>query len=166
MFSRGEKFDWSKTWVAEMFLSEEEQERRKEERERRLGITPEHKVNDHLKAGMITAFVSFGAMIFLYFFLDAVAPHVPGVGGSIIDSIFLVALIPLMIGIAIVVNSLVIDKRTLRSKESQMQTRPQSTPATAQLESRIPISSDYGVTENTTEHLSERVPEDWRRESR
>jgi uncharacterized membrane protein YvbJ len=30
MFSRsaGEKFDWSKTWVAEMFLNEEEQEQR------------------------------------------------------------------------------------------------------------------------------------------
>ncbi len=30
----GEKFDWSKTWVAEMFLSGEEAERRKAELER------------------------------------------------------------------------------------------------------------------------------------
>ena len=33
----GEKFDWSKTWVAEMFLSGEEAERRKVEMELRRG---------------------------------------------------------------------------------------------------------------------------------
>lgn len=38
MSTRGEKFDWSKTWVAEMFLTEEEHNRRR-------GITPEKKRN-------------------------------------------------------------------------------------------------------------------------
>jgi len=31
---KGEKFDWSKTWVPEMFMSSEEAERRKVEMER------------------------------------------------------------------------------------------------------------------------------------
>ena len=35
-----EKFDWSRTWVAEMFLSESERKRRKEIIERERGITP------------------------------------------------------------------------------------------------------------------------------
>jgi hypothetical protein len=39
----GGKIDWSKTWVAEMFLSEAERETRKEQLERQRGITPEVK---------------------------------------------------------------------------------------------------------------------------
>jgi hypothetical protein len=38
-----DKFDWSKTWVAEMFLSESERKRRNEAVERQRGITPEVK---------------------------------------------------------------------------------------------------------------------------
>jgi hypothetical protein len=36
----GAKFNWGNTWVAEMFMSAEAQELRKQEMERRLGITP------------------------------------------------------------------------------------------------------------------------------
>ncbi len=39
----GEKFDWSKTWVTEMFLSEGERKRREQELELQHGITPEVK---------------------------------------------------------------------------------------------------------------------------
>src|SRR5215467_12299595 len=57
MVSRGEKFDWSKTWVAEMFLSEDE-------RERRRGVTPAQKRNNEIKAGVITTLAGLGAIIF------------------------------------------------------------------------------------------------------
>jgi hypothetical protein len=37
----GKNFDWSNTWVAEMFMSGEEAARRKIEIERQQGLTPE-----------------------------------------------------------------------------------------------------------------------------
>ncbi|HWN08629.1 MAG TPA: hypothetical protein VNO50_05045 [Pyrinomonadaceae bacterium] len=52
-----EKFDWSKTWVQEMFLSTDEKKRRKEEIERQRGITPEIKRYNEIKAGVIVSSV-------------------------------------------------------------------------------------------------------------
>ncbi len=60
------KFDWSKTWVADMFLSQAEQKRRAEELERQAGITPEIKRLREIKAGVMTSSVGLGVMIFLY----------------------------------------------------------------------------------------------------
>ena len=52
-----DKFDWSKTWVAEMFLSEAERKRRLQEQksiehelESQRGITPEVKRYNEIKA--------------------------------------------------------------------------------------------------------------------
>src|SRR2546421_190368 len=61
-----EKFDWSKTWVAEMFLSEQERKRRKEEFNRQLGMTPEVRRYNEIKAGVITSSVGIALAIFLY----------------------------------------------------------------------------------------------------
>jgi len=47
----GKKFDWSNTWVAEMFMSGQANEIRKREMERQLGITPEVKRYNEIKAG-------------------------------------------------------------------------------------------------------------------
>ena len=68
----GEKFDWSKTWVAEMFLSPGELKRRKEELERQRGITPEVKRHNEIKAGVITGCVGIGAAIFLYVLMQGI----------------------------------------------------------------------------------------------
>jgi len=43
-------FDWSKTWVADMFLSQAEQKRRRREIERQIGITPEEKRRTEINA--------------------------------------------------------------------------------------------------------------------
>src|SRR5215475_15976096 len=61
--STGEKFDWSKTWVADMFLSEEE-------RERRRGVTAEEKRLKEIKEGVIASCAGVGVMIFLRLFLE------------------------------------------------------------------------------------------------
>ena len=60
------KFNWNNTWVAEMFLSQDERRRRKEEIERERGITPEVRRYNEIKAGVIVssvgiAFVSASA---------------------------------------------------------------------------------------------------------
>src|ERR1044072_4427893 len=61
-----EKFDWSKTWVAEMFMSEAERKRRTEEVERQRGVTPEIKRYNEIKGGVITSFVGIAVMLFLW----------------------------------------------------------------------------------------------------
>src|SRR5437868_355367 len=67
-----EKFDWSRTWVAEMFLSEAERKRRKEQIDRERGITPEIKRQTEIKAGVITSSVGVGLMIFLNVLMQGV----------------------------------------------------------------------------------------------
>ena len=67
-----EKFDWGKTWIAEMFMSSDEAEKRQLELERRLGITPEVKRYNEIKAGVITASVGIGVAIFLYFLMQGI----------------------------------------------------------------------------------------------
>src|SRR5215207_11445231 len=69
----GKKFDWSDTWVAEMFMSGKAAEMRKLEMERRMGITPEVKRYNEIKAGVIVSSVGIAASIFLYFLMGAIA---------------------------------------------------------------------------------------------
>ena len=66
----GEKFDWSNTWVAEMFRSSDENKRRKAELERQRGITPEIKRYIEIKAGVITASAGLAIGIFLFVFMQ------------------------------------------------------------------------------------------------
>src|SRR5262249_54945143 len=75
--STREKFDWSKTWWAEMIYP-------KEELERMRGVTPEEKLLkeekkrlDEIKGGVITSLTGVGIMIFLRFLLDVVANQQP-----------------------------------------------------------------------------------------
>src|SRR5918912_139169 len=72
MRDAGADFDWSKTWVAEMFLSESERKKRKEELERERGETPEVKRYNEIKAGVITSSVGVGVMLFLYVFMEGI----------------------------------------------------------------------------------------------
>src|SRR5215472_316975 len=68
----GEGFDWGKTWVAEMFLSEGEKRRRKEELDRLRGITPEIMRYREIKAGVIAGCVGIGVMTLLYFLMQGI----------------------------------------------------------------------------------------------
>src|SRR5213075_357439 len=61
----GQKFDWSKTWVAEMFMSRDEIEQRR-------GITPATKRYQEIKAGVITSSAGLAVMIFLWIFMDGI----------------------------------------------------------------------------------------------
>src|SRR5262245_15411167 len=68
----GEKFDWSKTWVADMLMSGEEAERRQLELERRRVITPALRRYQEIKAGVIVSSVGFGVGIFLMFLMQGI----------------------------------------------------------------------------------------------
>lgn len=154
MIGRGPKgFDWDKTWVKEMFLSQEE-------RERRQGITPEVKRMNEIKGGVITSAVGIGAMIFLYFFLGAVGANKGGSDAIILGRIWLAGLVPFLVGLALVFNGLFVSKRIVKLKQEQLeqqqaaQARILATSSTNPLpEVETPYNPTYGVTERTTYHL-------------
>src|SRR5882672_6107740 len=99
----GEKFDWSKTWVAEMFLSQEEQKKRKEEIERQRGITPEVKRYNEIKAGVITASVGVALAIFLYVLMQGIilGGNVPQNAIPILSRLWVAGVIPVFVGLAL-----------------------------------------------------------------
>ena len=162
----GGNFDWSKTWVAEMFLSEEERERQK-------GVTPEEKRYKEIKDGVITSFVGVGVMIFLYFLLGAVAsgvePKDPK-AAELLRSIWVAGVIPFLVGVGLIVNGLFISKRIVEVKRRQTQAPLQPTPIgaapAAQLAepSASPLSG-FSVTEPTTTRLPEPLPAPSRRDT-
>jgi hypothetical protein len=165
--STGGKFDWSKTWVADMFLTEEE-------RERRRGVTAEEKRLNEIKGGVITSFVGIGVMIFLRFFLEVVANQkVPGGDTEILRSVWMAGIIPFMVGVGIIFNGLFISRRIVKLKEQQTQTSlsapltPAALPAktTDQLVANAAQPASASVTEDPTAHLPEPARAQLRREA-
>jgi hypothetical protein len=162
--STGEKFDWSKTWVADMFLSEEE-------RERRRGVTAEEKWLNEVKGGVITSFAGVGVMIFLRLFLDVVANQKSPGDAEILRSVWLAGIIPFIVGLGLIFNGLFITRRIAKRKEEQAQ--PAAPPSKARAAFPAPTtnhlvidsvpSSGAGVTEDTTAHLPEPVAAPQRR---
>src|SRR6478752_6246894 len=61
-----ERFDWGKTWIADIMRSPEEQVKRAAEIERIQGITPETKRRTEIKAGVITASVGVGVIVTVF----------------------------------------------------------------------------------------------------
>ncbi|HYE73210.1 MAG TPA: hypothetical protein VEF04_07765 [Blastocatellia bacterium] len=153
-------FDWSKTWVAEMFMTEEE-------RERRQGITPEIKRLNEIKGGVITSFVGIGVMIFLYFLLGAVAEQ-PGNAhdAEIIKRVWLAGLIPFLVGLGIIFNGYFVGRRIVELQKQrqaslppmpQMSQMPQmNAVTTSQLNDNPQQTLPYSVTDQTTALLEKR----------
>jgi hypothetical protein len=158
----GTKFDWSNTWVAEMFMSGEAQELRKQEMERRLGITPTVKRYREIKAGVITSCVGIGVAIFLFVFMQGVAGHVDADDAEIVRRIWVAGVIPFFVGLALIFNGLVVSRRLAELQEhdrelkrpgvldGQVNNQRELRPADA---SEF-IPPDFSVTEQTTRHLS------------
>jgi hypothetical protein len=147
MTGQGKHFDWSKTWVAEMFLTQEEKDRLR-------GVTPEVKRNNEIKAGVITTLVGLGAMIFFRFFLEAVANNESGNEAEIIRRVWLIGVVPFLIGIGILFNGIVLSKVSLRSQEQPPSTDRLPAKPTNQL-AESP-ATDFSVIEHTTANLAEK----------
>lgn len=159
-------FDWSKTWVAEMFLSGEEATRRKAEIERLQGLTPETKRYNEIKGGVITAAVGLGAMIFLSVFMQGVilsGDIKPG-EEEILKRLWIAGIVPLFIGLAIIFNGVFLSKKQveLAKRAREAETGALDRAATAgQLrpaDTTEFIPSNFSVTEETTKHLSSPSP--------
>jgi hypothetical protein len=156
------KFDWSNTWVAEMFMSGQAHELRKLEMERRLGITPEVKRYNEIKAGVIVSCVGIGVSIFLFFIMNAIAAQNPPRDAELLSRIWLAGVIPFMVGLALIINGVVVSKRMNQAMERaqlldgdpkrnlQEGTTARSLPAPDTNEF---IPANYSVTDSTTRHL-------------
>ena len=153
------KFDWSNTWVAEMFMSAEAQELRKQEMERRLGITPTVKRYQEIKAGVIVSSIGVALAIFLFVFMQGIIHKVDPEEAEILRRLWVVGVIPFFVGLALIFNGLVVSRRLVELQEQQ--TRPgalegqvdnQRTLRPADANEFVPPG--FSVTEQTTRHLS------------
>jgi hypothetical protein len=171
--STGEKFDWSKTWWAEMIYSTEELERLR-------GITPEEKrLNEEkkrlgeIKGGVITSLVGVGVMISFYFFFGAVAKQENLRDAEIVRNLWLLGIIPFLIGAGLLINGFFISRRLVKLEEELTRaamyasTPPIANPTvnpnaldaktTDQLIVDAAPPTGYSVTEDPTAHLPEPV---------
>lgn len=155
------KFDWSDTWVADMFLSPEAQARRKAQIELRLGITPETKRYNEIKAGVIVSSVGIALMIFLYVFMQGIVQggKIPDDTASILNHVWIAGVIPFFVGLALLLNGAVISKRLVEvaKKNSSEERGLRDAAVRSQLEAADGsefIPTDFSVTEHTTKHLN------------
>ncbi|MFN2483147.1 MAG: hypothetical protein ABR554_16945 [Pyrinomonadaceae bacterium] len=159
----GEQFDWGKTWVAEMMLSETERKKRLAEIERERGITPEVKRYNEIKAGVITSCVGISLMIFLNVLMAGIVAsgqNPPG-DNEILIRVWIVGVIPFFVGLALIINGLFVSKRLAKvlrdaeAKETGSLDAPAARPALRPADMTEFIPTNFSVTEETTKHLSD-----------
>ncbi len=161
------KFDWSETWVAEMFRSGEIAQQRKLEMERRLGITPEVKRYNEIKAGVIVSSIGVALTIFLAIFMQGVASNVAPNEAEIVSRLWVAGFIPFFVGLALIINGVVVSKkqaeiieremRRIKNLEANPAAELNATPAQRALrhaETNEFIPVPFSVTDQTTRHLS------------
>ena len=159
-----EKFDWSRTWVAEMFMSEAERKRRQAQIEQQAGVTPEMKRYNEIKAGVIVSCVGFGVMVFLYNIMDGIvrSGQNPPSDAAILGAVWVAGLIPVMVGVALIINGLFVSKKMAEVARRQQQQFPPNTldaaperPPLRSADTSEFVPPAHSVTEGTTKHLSE-----------
>lgn len=150
------KFDWSDTWVAEMFLSGDAHERRKLEIERARGLTPEVKRYNEIKAGVITASVGISLMLFLSVFMQGIinGGKLPNDTAEILSHVWFVGVIPLFVGLALIINGVFVSKKIVEAaKRSALPEREVNPPQLRSADTTEFVPSPFSVTEETTKHL-------------
>jgi len=156
----GKKLDWEDTWVAEMFMSGGAHKRRKAEMERQMGITPEVKRYNEIKAGVILSSIGVGLAIFLLLFMQGIAGHLEANDAAIITRIWLVGIFPFMIGLALIINGVVVSKRIVDALERD-RTRTDTLEEGVTPRGLRPadtsefIPTNFSVTDQTTRHLQD-----------
>jgi hypothetical protein len=155
------RFDWNDTWLAEMFKSGKAQELRKRELERQMGITPTVKRYQEIKAGVITSSVGVALAIFLFVFKQGLLGSVTPQAAQIITRLWIAGVIPFFVGIALMINGVVVSKRMVEIQERE-EARSKQVAAEAsdkrglkQAEANEFIATGFSVTEETTRHFAD-----------
>ena len=143
-----DKFDWNKTWLAEMMMSSEEKTRRAA----KLAKVPDAEMirRNELKAGVITASAGFGLLIALYAIMQGIIASgaVSDAAIAILSRVWIVGFIPLFVGFALIINGTFISRKgsDIAATDDNAVLPPAET---HQLTPRVPFS----VTDDTTRHL-------------
>jgi hypothetical protein len=114
-----ERFDWSRTWVAGMLLTEDERARRRAALE--IPGRPEDLVavelkevaslQKEIKNGIITAFSGIGLTIFLLIFMGTVAAmQNDSKTAMLLNGIWAAGLIPIFVGVGMLVNAFFVSR--------------------------------------------------------
>jgi hypothetical protein len=152
-------FDWSKTWVADMFLSQAEQKRRKRQLELQSGITPEEKRRTEIKAGVITAATGLGVALLLYFLMQGIILSGRAAGSEeILSRLWIAGVIPLFVGLALIINGVFVSRKQGDRTEgwdsdsiSLASSPTRRTLGVGDIDQAGPAT--FSVTEGTTKHL-------------
>jgi hypothetical protein len=158
----GEKPDWNNNWVAEMMRHGEEHARRQELIDRQRGLTPEVKLRyQEIKGGVITSSVGLAISVFLWVFMEGVvrSGNVSPGAIQILSHLWIAGIIPLLVGIALMINGLIVSKRLVEIANQPDKTgaRPLTEGQPRSLNSANTnefVDSPFSVTEHTTKHLS------------
>jgi hypothetical protein len=163
------KTDWGEKWWTEMFGGQEAEER-KLEMERRQGITPEVKRYNEIKAGVITSSVGVGLAFFLFIFMEGIARNASAGDAEILTRLWAAGVIPFLVGLALIINGLVISKkqaeimerelrrnRNVEDNPAELNTAP-SPRSLRPAETNEFIPTPFSVTDQTTRHLVNAEP--------
>ena len=159
------KFDWSKTWVAEMLQSSEQAVLKERELERLKGITPEVKRRNEIKAGVITSSVGLAVMVFLYFMMQGIilAGDIKPGDEFILSRVWIAGFIPFMVGIALIINGAYVNTLFSRKDEISSTNAPNTLGGQTSTEYLPPADTNdlfpagFSVTDETTRHLAEPI---------
>jgi hypothetical protein len=155
----GEDFDWSKTWLAEMFMSHAEQKRRRAAIEVASGLTPEVKRLNEIKAGVITTSVGIALTAFLFIFMQGLVlnSNVTSDAAVILTRLWAVGLIPFFVGVALIINGVVVSRKLVeianREKDVKSVGEGVEQQALRAANTNEFLSTPFSVTDQTTKHL-------------
>lgn len=156
-----QKFDWNKTWLAEMLLSEGERKKSAGEIERQRSITPEIKRYKEIKAGVIVSSIGIGLAIFLNVFMEGIilGGNVPPDAVEIIRRLWVAGVFPFFVGMSLIINGLFVSKKIVEATRRELPTSANELEKEAARHSLRSadtnefISTGFSVTEGTTKHL-------------
>lgn len=141
---------WNDSWLAA--------QRNQLQLEREMGITPEVKRYNEIKAGVIVSSVGLGLAIFLYIFMQGIAVRVPPETAEIITRIWVAGIIPVLVGLALIVNGLVVSKKIVEAfereqkKSKSVEEGPSPRGLRAADTSEF-VPANFSITDQTTRHL-------------
>ena len=161
-----EPFDWSRTWVTEMFLSHGERKRRNEQLQRERGITPEKKRVTEIKAGVIVSSAGVALTAVLLVLMQGIVLSGKVAPGTeeILIRLWVAGLIPILVGLALIINGLIVSKKLVeiterdRERDSHSLEKDQDPPALRSADTNEFIPANFSVTDQTTRHLKTSDP--------
>ena len=126
-------------------------------------LEAEEKRLNEIKGGVITSLVGVGVMIFLYFLYRELPIDNSSDDDETLRNVWMVGIIPFLIGVGLIINGLFISRRIVKLKEQQARPTMPASPAptalpaktTDQLVANAAQPAGASVTEDPTLHLIE-----------